>query len=80
MLYGARSSPAHGAPVQAGEDPSEHDLQRLRDSASEAPVIRLVNQIISAAVDARASDIYVEPTVNSLLVRYRVDGHLAPGA
>ena len=76
-LYGdqgsteARKMPAHGS-----EDTSEHDLQRLRDSASEAPVIRLVNQIISAAVDARASDIYIEPTGNALAVRYRIDGML----
>lgn len=64
------------ASAPASEDPSEHDLQRLRDSASEAPVIRLVSQIISAAVDARASDIYVEPTGHALTVRYRVDGML----
>ncbi|MGF9759499.1 ATPase, T2SS/T4P/T4SS family [Microvirga sp. 0TCS3.31] len=61
---------------QGSEDPSEHDLQRLRDSASEAPVIRLVNQIIADAVDARASDIYIEPTVGALSVRFRVDGLL----
>jgi general secretion pathway protein E len=58
------------------DDSSEYDLQRLRDSASEAPVIRLVNQIIADAVDARASDIYIEPTVNALTVRYRIDGLL----
>lgn len=77
VLYGEMSSAeALATPVQPGEDPSEHDLQRLRDSASEAPVIRLVNQIISAAVDARASDIYVEPVGNGLSVRYRIDGML----
>ncbi|MBM6582469.1 Flp pilus assembly complex ATPase component TadA [Microvirga sp. BT689] len=67
---------AEGPPSQGSEDPSEHDLQRLRDSASEAPVIRLVNQIIADAVDARASDIYIEPTVGALSVRFRVDGLL----
>lgn len=59
-----------------GADASEVDLQRLRDIASEAPVIRLVNQIIGAAVDMRASDIHVEPTAAGLTVRCRVDGAL----
>lgn len=55
---------------------SEHDLQRLRDLASEAPTIRLVNQIITEAVEQRASDIHVEPTADAVLVRYRIDGVL----
>jgi general secretion pathway protein E len=75
VLYGGEGV-APRSPSLASEDPTEHDLQRLRDSASEAPVIRLVSQIISAAVDARASDIYVEPTGHALTVRYRVDGML----
>ncbi|MEA1833474.1 GspE/PulE family protein [Methylobacterium durans] len=57
-------------------DHSDTDLQRLRDSASEAPVIRLLDQIIAGGVDAGASDIYIEPTPGSLRVRYRVDGVL----
>jgi general secretion pathway protein E len=52
------------------------DLDRLRDSASEAPVIRLVNQIISRAVEAQASDIHFEPTADGLDVRLRIDGIL----
>lgn len=52
------------------------DLQRLKDMASEAPVIRLVNLIITRAVDARASDVHIEPFMNSLKVRYRIDGVL----
>ena len=62
-----------------GEDASELDVQRLRDMASEAPVIRLVNQIIADAVEGRASDIHIEPNVDSVLVRYRVDGMLRTG-
>ena len=49
---------------------------RLRDIASEAPVIRLVNQIITDAVELRASDIHIEPNAEQVLVRYRVDGML----
>ena len=60
----------------AATDASEHDLQRLRDLASEAPTIRLVNQLINEAVEQRASDIHVEPTADAVLVRYRIDGVL----
>ena len=52
------------------------DIQRLRDMASEAPVIRLVNLMINRALEARASDIHVEPFENRLIVRYRIDGIL----
>lgn len=52
------------------------DVERLKDQASEAPVIRLVNQIIADAVDQRASDIHFEPFENHLALRYRVDGTL----
>lgn len=50
------------------------DLQQLKDQASEAPIIRLVSLIISHALEARASDIHIEPFENRLIVRYRVDG------
>ncbi len=52
------------------------DVDRLKDTASEAPVIRLVNHIITRAVEARASDIHIEPMPNELRIRYRIDGVL----
>ena len=52
------------------------DVERLKDLASEAPVIRLVNHLISKAAEARASDIHIEAFENRLRVRYRVDGVL----
>ncbi len=55
------------------------DVEHLRDLASEAPVIRLVNLVIQRAVELRASDIHVEPFENRLKVRYRVDGVLEEG-
>ncbi len=55
---------------------SEADVERLRDIAGEAPVIRLVNEVIAEAADARASDIHLEPVQDGLDVRYRIDGHL----
>ncbi len=52
------------------------DIEQLKDLASEAPVIRLVNLIINHALERRASDIHVEPFENRLIVRYRIDGVL----
>ena len=54
----------------------EEDVNHLRDLASEAPVIRFVNLLISRAVEQRASDIHIEPFENELKVRYRIDGVL----
>ena len=51
-------------------------IEHLKDLASEAPVIRLVNQIIHRAVDMAASDIHIEPFDDGLQLRYRVDGVL----
>lgn len=48
----------------------------LLDDTSDAPVIRLVNQIISQAVRAKASDVHIEPFKDVLKVRYRIDGIL----
>ena len=56
-----------------GED---ENIEHLRDLASEVPVIRMVNLIISRAVESRASDIHIEPFEKELRLRYRVDGVL----
>ncbi|HPT26166.1 MAG TPA: type II secretion system ATPase GspE [Bryobacteraceae bacterium] len=58
-----------------GEE-SAADLEHLRDMASEAPVIRLVNAMIGQAVEKRASDIHIEPYEKEFRVRFRVDGVL----
>jgi general secretion pathway protein E len=58
-----------------GDDHREA-VDHLRDLASEAPVIQLVNLLITRAVEARASDIHVEPFEDRLRIRYRVDGVL----
>ena len=68
----AAATPAAEAQDLAGA--SDTDLERLRDLASDAPVIRHVNQILARAVDARASDIHIEPGASRLVVRYRIDG------
>jgi general secretion pathway protein E len=46
--------------------------------ASEAPVIRLVHDLVTRAVEVRASDIHIEPWADSVRVRYRIDGVLTP--
>src|SRR5690606_15723966 len=72
---------AMGAIVESvdGEGTDLDDVEHLRDLASEAPVIRLVNLVIQRAVELRASDIHIEPFENRLKVRYRVDGVLNEG-
>ncbi|WP_323986695.1 type II secretion system ATPase GspE [Pseudomonas canadensis] len=55
---------------------AQEDIEHLKDMASEAPVIRLVNLILQRAVEQRASDIHIEPFENQLKVRYRIDGVL----
>ena len=77
-LYGGGRS-AMGQIVESlggdGENDAD-DIETLRDLASEAPVIRLVNLIMQRAFEARASDIHIEPFENRLKVRYRIDGVL----
>ena len=62
-----------------GEGDAGDFVEHLRDLASEAPVIRLVNTIIGRVIELRASDIHLEPFDDGLHVRYRIDGVLQPG-
>jgi general secretion pathway protein E len=71
-LYPDEEAPAEPETNEASED----DAERLKDLASEAPVIRLVNQIIAKAVETQASDIHLEPFEDRLRIRYRFDGAL----
>ncbi|MDJ0447685.1 GspE/PulE family protein [Methylocystis sp. JR02] len=76
-LYGAKQDGVSLVDNDArANDASEFDLQRLRDIANEAPVVRRVNQIIGDAIEARASDIHIEPSLEAVQVRYRIDGAL----
>ena len=52
------------------------DPEQLRDLATEAPVVRLVNHVINQALEVRASDIHFEPFRDHLKIRYRIDGVL----
>jgi general secretion pathway protein E len=77
LLGGGRSAMGQIVESLGGEDEGDlEDVEHLRDLASEAPVIRLVNLILQRAVAGRASDIHIEPFENRLKVRYRIDGVL----
>jgi len=68
-----------GSPEDMGlsiEDQLWDDPEHLKDMASEAPVIRLVNHLINNALDVGASDIHIEPQKRHVQVRYRIDGIL----
>jgi len=62
--------------VQRPVEVHTEDVSRLRDIASEAPVVRYVTQVLEMAVSRRASDIHFESQKTNLRVRLRVDGHL----
>jgi general secretion pathway protein E len=80
-LYEAETSPLGQTvdklePDLGSDEELTEDVDRLRDLASEGPVIRLVNNLITRAVESRASDIHIEPFQNRIVVRYRIDGIL----
>jgi len=83
-FYGAGTSPLGRLVESFGEGEGDaavstgEDVEHLRDLALEAPVIRLVNLLISRAVESRASDIHIEPMERELRVRFRIDGVLYP--
>jgi general secretion pathway protein E len=70
----------NGAPGSAGTDVVAaqylDDVEQLKELAGEAPVIKLVNQLIHKAAETGASDIHIEPFEGQLKVRYRIDGLL----
>lgn len=57
-------------------DVENEEVDRLKDLASDAPVIRLVQRLVNEAISARASDVHLEPTETALKVRLRLDGLL----
>ncbi|HEX8156362.1 MAG TPA: GspE/PulE family protein [Solirubrobacteraceae bacterium] len=62
------------------DDIGAAEIVDLRESADDAPVIRLVNQIIAQAVEQGASDVHLEPNGSELRVRFRIDGVLIEAA
>lgn len=79
----AQLKSAHVGQQQEGQEgpsslmpPDAEDIDRLRDIAREAPVVRLVSRIISEAADRAATDIHIEPQEDHVRVRMRLDGML----
>ena len=64
--------------IDAGDftDMVETEIDKLKELASEAPVVNLVNSMISRAIAKEASDLHFEPYKNMYRVRFRIDGHL----
>jgi len=58
--------------IQKKED--EEARRAAREAEQDAPIIKLINLIISEAVKMRASDIHIEPMADRVRVRYRIDG------
>ena len=54
----------------------EADGSELSEQAQEASVVRLVNEILVEAIDARASDVHIESQAAGIVIRYRIDGIL----
>jgi type IV pilus assembly protein PilB len=63
--------------VQEEDDEAEAAVTDIRESAEDAPVIKLVNSIIAQAVDEGASDVHFEPDGRDMRVRFRIDGVLS---
>jgi type IV pilus assembly protein PilB len=55
---------------------AEEDLANVREVIEDAPIVKLVNVVITQAVQDRASDIHIEPTEHDVRIRYRIDGVL----
>jgi type IV pilus assembly protein PilB len=62
--------------LAASEMEADDDLSRVKEVTEDAPIVKLVNLLISQAVADRASDIHIEPTEVDVRVRYRIDGVL----
>jgi len=66
-----------GSSVEVEEEAEEEiSLDKLKELVDEAPIVRVVNLIISQAINDKASDIHIEPEAKSVRVRYRIDGIL----
>ncbi len=75
-FYGQTAKGESEAVTAESANGDAEDLEHLRDMASEAPVIRLVNAMIAHAVEQRSSDIHIEPFEKEFRVRFRIDGVL----
>ncbi|MBE0592290.1 MAG: type II/IV secretion system protein [Gemmatimonadales bacterium] len=61
---------------QLEDQPEAEDIRISAEEASQRPVVRLVDLILSEGISARSSDIHIEPEEGGVAVRYRIDGVL----
>jgi general secretion pathway protein E len=76
--FGLLSSKCEGLKSVSSEQGmlSDHEEERLREMASEAPTVNLLNSLITRALRMKASDMHVEPNGTRYRVRFRIDGVL----
>jgi type IV pilus assembly protein PilB len=74
--YGEVLSALGNEDMEVVRGETEVDLKQLEKATEEAPVVKLVNALLSDAIKKRASDIHIEPYEKILRVRFRVDGVL----
>lgn len=71
-----QDEPGEAAPSAFTEGAATIELDNLRDQTNTAPIVKIVNLMVSEAIKKRASDIHLEPQENDLRVRFRIDGDL----
>jgi type IV pilus assembly protein PilB len=64
------------AAAVAAEEEGQEDLAKVKELVEDAPIVKLVNLLITQAVNDRASDIHIEPAERDVRIRYRIDGVL----
>jgi general secretion pathway protein E len=62
--------------LEVDETAHADDIEHLKDMASEAPIIKVVNFIFNKAIESGASDVHIEPFEEKLQIRLRIDGVL----
>jgi type IV pilus assembly protein PilB len=72
----ADSNVAEIADLAADASDEAEDLSALTEAVEDAPIVKLVNMLITQAVQDRASDIHIEPAEKDIRIRYRIDGVL----
>ncbi len=64
------------AAISTEEEEEPEEITDIRESAQDAPIIRLTNAIIAQALESKASDVHLDPGDNEMQIRYRIDGVL----
>jgi type IV pilus assembly protein PilB len=71
-----RSVESIAAGAELAEEEEAPDIAQARELVEEAPIVKLVNLLVTQAVEQRASDIHIEPQERDLRIRFRIDGVL----